>query len=83
MFCLFIHPLFFVETRKKTLRLGAIPTVNPPQRSCESIKSPERRHMHIVKEQSSENCSEKIYYRGLTDFSNSVKIEAIRMGHCL
>ena len=70
---LFIYTsTFFVETGKKTLRLGAIPTVNPPQRSCESIKSPERRNMHIVKEQSSENCSEKIYYRGLADFSNRV-----------
>ena len=39
---------FFVETGRKTIRLGALPAFKLPQKSHSTSKSPARRHIYIV-----------------------------------
>ena len=40
---MFICLPFVLETGGKTLKLGALPTINLPQKSVETLKFPERR----------------------------------------
>ena len=55
------------------MKLGALPTVNLPQRSCEStLRSPERRHINIVQERSSDH-KPVIIYKHFVDFVKKVQ----------
>jgi len=57
---------FNLEQGKRTLRLGAVPTQNLPQKSHETFKSPERRI--IIKNVSPINDKKNdIYYKNYED----------------
>ena len=69
---IYIYIYIYLETGKKTLKLGALPTVNLPQRSCEStLKSPERRHINIVQERSTDDKT-VVVYKHFADFVKKV-----------
>ena len=42
---MFICLLYVLETGRKTLKLGALPMINLPQKSVETPKFPERRQI--------------------------------------
>ena len=42
---MFINLLYVLETGRKTLKLGALPTMNLPQKTVETPKFPERRQI--------------------------------------
>ena len=55
VFCVIIlaswnYFFLLLETGRKTIKLGALPILNLPQKSHSTFKSPERRHINIVKE---------------------------------
>ena len=43
---MFICLLYVLETDRKTLKLGALPTINLPQKSVETPKFPERHQIN-------------------------------------
>ena len=43
---MFICLLYVLETGRKTLKLGALPTMNLPQKSVETSKFPERHQVN-------------------------------------
>ena len=57
----------FIGTGKKTLRLGAIPTINLPIESHAKKKFPERRHVNIVQDSPSIQLEEEIKYKSFGD----------------
>ena len=66
----FIINLLHLETGKKTLKLGALPTDNLPKKSVETTKPSERRQLsyHERNPTQTTNDQPKLVYRNLDDF---------------
>ena len=63
----------FIGTRKKTLRLGAVPTINLPIESHATKKFPERRHVNIVQDGPSIQLEEEIKYKSFDDVVKKIR----------
>ena len=57
----------FIDTGKKTLRLGAIPTINLPIKSHTTKRFPEWRHKNSVQDSPSIQLEEEIKYKSFDD----------------
>ncbi|XP_047122320.1 uncharacterized protein LOC124805854 [Hydra vulgaris] len=63
----------FTKTGRKTLKLGAIPLLNIPKKSHETVKAPERRHISIVKDILTTEEKHTDKYKNFSELTNIVK----------
>ena len=66
---------FSLESGRKTIRLGALPSSNLPKKSHETRKTPERRHINIVQEREATPTKElaRTTYFNFVDFYSRIR----------